>query len=130
VESLVSADDALRRLEFQVNATTDCGGDAYQGIERKARHAPAQQIIHSRLSDARTLSGFGLRPSVLFHNGSDLLHELRTRTEICRLLRRVVSVLRSQENLGRGSERATCRLRQSSPGLILLGHGIDRDGLS
>src|SRR3546814_7427767 len=62
------------------------GGDVDQGIQRKPRYAPAQQVIDARLSDAAVRRSFRLLPTIGFDDGRNLAHEFGSGAKVCGLL--------------------------------------------
>ena len=62
------------RIELHIHAPPDGSRDVHQRVQRKARHAPAKQVV---------------LPAIGLDHLSNLAHEICTRPQVCCLLRRV-----------------------------------------
>lgn len=69
-------------FELDVDMLAKLGGDVHQRIEREARDASPEQVVHAWLGNATALSGSSLRPVALLDQRGDLPHQLGTHLEV------------------------------------------------
>jgi hypothetical protein len=71
-----------RILKTQPNLAPQRRRNIHQGIERKSRNSPAQQIVDPWLSNSAPLSRFLLRPTVLLDDRLDLVHQVGAQRQV------------------------------------------------